>query len=291
MKRAFIPRTFAAHDGVFHADEVTAAALLLLCDLIDEDKIVRTRDESKIAECEYICDVGGHYNPEEKLFDHHQAEYQGEMSSAGMILEYLHDQGHFSESEYHHLKESLVKGVDDDDNGRVSGSLGFCSFSDVIANFAPIRRDGGDDEQDIAFHQALQFTLGHLKRARERLDYIHSCKALVAKSMEENKKWLLLEDNIPWQESFFELGGVEHPALFVVAPIGGQWKLRGVPPSPEDKMSVRQPLPEEWAGLMDEELKAVCGIEGAVFCHKGRFISVWENKEAALKALDIVLKE
>jgi len=54
-------------------------------------------------------------------------------------------------------------------------------------------------------------------------------------------------------------------------------------------MKVRFPLPQEWAGLIDEELKEASGIPGAIFCHKGRFISVWETREDALKALEYVL--
>jgi uncharacterized UPF0160 family protein len=54
-------------------------------------------------------------------------------------------------------------------------------------------------------------------------------------------------------------------------------------------MKVRMPLPKEWAGLLDEDLKKVSGLPGAIFCHKGRFVSVWETKEDALKALNYIL--
>ena len=54
-------------------------------------------------------------------------------------------------------------------------------------------------------------------------------------------------------------------------------------------LKVRVPLPEAWAGLQDEELKKATGIPGAIFCHKGRFISVWETKEDALQALKKIL--
>ena len=118
-----------------------------------------------------------------------------------------------------------------------------------------------------------------------RFEYVQSCKDVVAKAMEGNKKFLLFEKSIPWLESFFDLGGEKHPALFVVMYSNGHWKLRGIPPSLEHRMQVRVPLPEKWAGLRDEELKKVTGINGAIFCHKGRFISVWETKEDALKAL------
>jgi len=73
-------------------------------------------------------------------------------------------------------------------------------------------------------------------------------------------------------------------------PSGKHWKLRGIPPTSDEKMKVRHPLPEDWAGLLDKELQQVSGIPGAIFCHKGRFISVWNTKEDALKALEKTLQ-
>lgn len=58
-----VPRSFGTHDGSFHADEVTACSLLLLFDLIDREKIKRTRDPEELARCDYVCDVGGIYDP------------------------------------------------------------------------------------------------------------------------------------------------------------------------------------------------------------------------------------
>jgi len=89
---------------------------------------------------------------------------------------------------------------------------------------------------------------------------------------------LIFEESIPWMENFFELGGEVHPAQFVIMPSGDHWKLRGIPPSLNERMKVRRPMPEAWAGLRDEELKKVSGVKGAIFCHKGRFISIWETK-------------
>mgnify|MGYP003594929952 CR=1 FL=1 len=73
-------------------------------------------------------------------------------------------------------------------------------------------------------------------------------------------------------------------------PAGNYWKLRGIPPTGEERMKVRVPLPEEWAGLLDQEMKEKTGIDGALFCHKGRFISVWKTKKDAIDALKRVLK-
>ena len=72
-------------------------------------------------------------------------------------------------------------------------------------------------------------------------------------------------------------------------PTGTHWKLRGIPPKSGNRMQLRKPLPSHWAGRLKDELKRITGIEGAIFCHKGRFISVWETKEDALKALRMAL--
>src|SRR3984885_3813338 len=95
-----ILRSLGTHDGAFHADEVTACALLCLFNLIDLDKIVRTRDPNRLSQCEYVCDVGGIYEPADKQFDHHQVHYQGMMSSAGMVLKYLFEGGVLDKGEY-----------------------------------------------------------------------------------------------------------------------------------------------------------------------------------------------
>lgn len=57
-KELIRPRSFGTHDGSFHADEVTACALLLLFDLIDQEEIVRSRNLKELSSCEYVCDVG-----------------------------------------------------------------------------------------------------------------------------------------------------------------------------------------------------------------------------------------
>jgi uncharacterized UPF0160 family protein len=286
-----IPRSVGTHDGTFHADEVTACALLILFDLVDKDKVIRTRDPARLKICEYVCDVGGDYEPLQKLFDHHQFDYQGSFSSAGMILLYLKEEHIITAQEYDFFNHALIHGVDDHDNGKAPLIPGICSFSNVISNFAPIPYEVDEKTQNIAFTEALNFVIGHLKRLWDRYKYNQQCKAVVSKCMEKYSDCLIFDKGIPWQDSFFELGGEQHTALFVIMPSDHHWKLRGIPPNTEDRMSVRMPLPLEWAGLSEAELKKASGIEGSIFCHKGRFISVWETKEDALKALEYVLKK
>jgi uncharacterized UPF0160 family protein len=283
-------RTVGVHDGSFHADEISACALLIHFGLVDREGVVRSRDYGKLSQCEYVCDVGGLYDVDHKKFDHHQAEYRGDLSSAGMILHYLKDQKHIPLALFEHLNHSWILGVDAHDNGRYTVEMGTSTFSHIISNFMPIGYDASSYEIDQGFYEALQFTLNHLARMVERFYYLRSCRAEVEASMKASDEVLRFDQPLPWMDLFFELGGESHPARFVMMPSMTGWKLRGIPPNSKDRMKVRQPLPEKWAGLLDDKLKEVTGIKGAIFCHKGRFISVWETREDAEEALRKILK-
>lgn len=286
-----LPRSLGIHDGTFHADEVTACALLLLFDLIDQEKIVRTRDPERLALCEYVCDVGGIYAPAAKLFDHHQSTYQGDLSSAGMVLHYFKQVGVITPEEFNFFNNTLVLGVDAHDNGRAPQQTGYCTFSHVIANFNPIAYESDVAALESAFQEALSFASGHVRRLYGRYMYNRECGKTVRKVMEKHKVCLFFDQAISWLDSFFALDGKHHPALFVIMPAQGHWKLRGIPPDYERRMQVRLPLPQEWAGLLGNELKRVSGIEGAIFCHKGRFTSVWETQQDAVQALKTILNK
>ncbi len=284
-----IQKSFGTHNGSFHADEVTACSLLLLTKRIDRDKVHRTRDPEVLAKCEYVCDVGGIYDPSVKRFDHHQADYKGTMSSAGMILLYLRDEKSISSNLYEHLNRSLIMGVDAHDNGVAKLEPGITSFSQIVSNFLPVEYDVSDAEMDRAFFVAVDFVLGHLTRLLARIDYMQDCQETVRDKMAPRDDALIFDEALPWMENFFELGGETHPAKFVIMPSGSHWKLRGIPPSMNERMKVRMPLPAEWAGIRDEALQKLSGVKGAIFCHKGLFISIWETKEDAMKALQVVL--
>lgn len=278
------------HDGSFHADEVSACALLINFGLVDLDKVIRTRNPDVLKTCQYVCDVGGVYDPQIKRFDHHQSEYKGDLSSAGMVLLYLKEQNIMPPSLYDHLNHSWIMGVDAHDNGRCTVEIGTSTFSHIIANFMPIQYDACEEELNVCFHKALIFTLEHLRRLIERFSYMRSCRKEVEEAMRASDEVLYFDKLLPWMDLFFELGGQEHPARFVIMPSSSGWKLRGIPPNAKDRMKVRQPMPEKWAGLLDDKLAQVSGIKGAVFCHKGRFISVWKTKEDVELALRKILK-
>ena len=66
----------AVHNGRFHADEVCAIAILSMVE--GPLDVIRTREESDYAECDYRIDVGGRNNPATGDFDHHMAGGAGD---------------------------------------------------------------------------------------------------------------------------------------------------------------------------------------------------------------------
>ena len=68
-------------------------------------------------------------------------------------------------------------------------------------------------------------------------------------------------------------------------PAGKHWKLRGIPPNMEERMKVRHPLPEAWAGLLDAELKAASGIRAPSSATKGALSRCGKQRDDAFKAL------
>ncbi|MFZ4772622.1 MAG: MYG1 family protein [Chlamydiia bacterium] len=272
------------HDGPFHADEIIACAQLVYVGLIQKTEIHRSRDPEVIGRFQFVVDVGGLYDESQFHFDHHQSSYKGELSAAGMVAKFLLNQGFYDEASYQFLKKALVDHVDAFDNGRVSKEvLNTPTFSHVVENFVPILEQATHEEMDKAFFAAFDFAYGHLQRLMERYKYRQRCKEVIRRIMEESQEVLIFADQMPWLENFFELGGVDHPGLYIVMPVPNGWKLRVIPKTYEERMGARKDLPASWGGLIDAEFEKVSGIKGAKFCHKGLFIAIFATKEGAVE--------
>lgn len=73
------------HNGIFHADEIVACAILCLFHFTRSVQILRTRDPNMLLQCDICVDVGGGH------YDHHQAGFHEtrengvKYASAGLI--------------------------------------------------------------------------------------------------------------------------------------------------------------------------------------------------------------
>jgi len=107
--------TLVTHDGIFHADEVFAIALWKKY-ISSDIEIIRTRDD---IDADISIDVGGLYFPKALKFDHHQRDYQGDLSSVGMVAKYIQGQ----DIKIPGKVLDLVKILDDNDTGKKRSDL------------------------------------------------------------------------------------------------------------------------------------------------------------------------
>lgn len=80
-KMEVAPNTIGTHSGTFHCDEVLAVYLLSQHPDFCNHKVLRTRDQSLLDQCDIVVDVGSEFNPDKKRFDHHQITFEETFTS------------------------------------------------------------------------------------------------------------------------------------------------------------------------------------------------------------------
>ena len=274
------------HSGKFHADDVLAWALLLEF-FSPHATLKRTRNEEEIKKANIVFDVGGIFDPSTMRFDHHQSSYQGPLSSAGMVLHWLHEANHISQETFHVLKQSIVDYIDDVDNGRTLPN----PKTPCFAQFVDIMGSGCNslEEFDIAFQKAAQFARNYSHSTQKNILVQEESKERVRlemeKSKEEGRNYIFFDQYVPWKKPYFIFDGEHHPTEFVIFPnLQGRWQVVAIPPK-ELSFAQKKSFPTPWSGLRGQELSTVIGIDGAIFCHKNLFIAVFETLECAMASM------
>lgn len=279
--------TAATHSGPFHADDVLAWALIKVFHAPD-GQLVRTRDPAQIRQAELVFDVGGQYDPKNGRFDHHQASYQGPLSSAGMVLEWLMERGEVELEVGAKLKAEMVDYVDAVDNGRLVPDRGVPCFARVVELYAA----GHDTHEafDAAYHRAVAMAEGAVRGVVSSIEEVRRARSTVVQAMKDaeqaGRNVIFLDGYQKWKPVYYAQGGAQHPTEYIVFPgIEGTWRVIAIAPH-EDSFDQKRPLPESWAGLTGSSLSEVTGVQGSLFCHKNRFIAVFESRDAAVEALE-----
>ncbi len=273
------------HSGGFHADDVLALALLR--EFHDPDtRIVRSRDPDQLGECDLVFDVGGRFDPASGRFDHHQQSYAGALSSAGMVLDWLEQQQKIVPELAARLRAELVDYVDAVDNGKRTPDPGVPCFTSIVGAFVEDVGDGAS--VDERYLEAVRFAQRYVRGIRAGLERALAARETVVRAMATARasgtRVIELPDYMPWKATYFENGGIDHPTDFVLFPAEGRWRIVAIPPEP-GSFATKVPLPESWAGLENDALDAAVGVRGARFCHKNRFLAVFDTRDAALEAL------
>lgn len=285
-------KTIATHNGNFHADDVFSVAALK--SIFPCAELIRTRNLDTISNADIVVDVGGEYDAEKDLFDHHQRGGAGKRengipySSFGLIWKkYGLAVCKENQEVANIIDRELVSAIDAIDCGHVEGIYQGISLSQTISMFNPTWQE--DKSFDACFDEAVAFAGRILARFIASANGGISSKAIVAEAINKaaDPRLIVLEKYTPWKTTVHKLS---KEALFVVYPSEtGAWRIQTVPVelgSFED----RKPLPKAWAGLADEELQAVTGVSDAMFCHNGLFIAGAQSLEGVMTMAEAALQ-
>ncbi len=276
--------SLATHNGPFHADDVLAAALVRV--FLDAGATVhRTRSAEHLEAADVVFDVGGVFDADAGRFDHHQRDYQGNRSSAGMVLDWLEGKGAVAASVALSLRAQLVDYEDAVDTGARASEGGVPCFSMMVGVLVE-RADDADFDRwylravDMAVDIVEAIRMGCERSERDAL----AVRNAMADAVANQRNVLFFDDYLKWKPAYFEASGHEHPTQYVLFPGRGDWRVVTIPVAADSKDDKRK-LPEQWAGLEGEALEKVVGVVGARFCHKNRFIAAFADRESALRAL------
>lgn len=299
------PAYLVTHSGGFHADELFSSVILTR--LFPEASIVRSRAAEWITPGpdRIVYDVGGAYDAEAGIFDHHQRgaplrEDGQPYSSFGLVWKHFGRAylASFDLSDAHaeaihaSFDASFVLPIDLADNGAasLSGPLAGMTLPNLLETLKPVFDDSDPGSETRAFHAALaiarSFAEARIAMSAAKL----RAEAVVLKAIAAAGEGRVLElpMGMPFRPAVVK-AGADH-LWFVVHPRQQDWCLTGIRQSSEG-FAQRADLPAAWAGLTNADLEAASGVAGASFCHNGRFIAAAKTREAALAMAEIAVRE
>lgn len=295
------------HSGGFHADELLSS--VVLTKLNPNAELRRTRDRNWLAPSpeKIIYDVGGDYNEQNQIFDHHQRpgplRDDGQpYSSFGLIwahygrqyLQALEVPKDHVEIIHKAFDTEFVLPIDQLDNGAiepsVAGPLSILTLPSLFDVMKPVFDNTSLTATDDAFLKALS-----IARVFVEASIIDHAAELRAKSIVEGaivkageSQVLELPMGMPYL-SALNASDADH-MLFMIAPRGEDWTINGIKLN-DGTFNQRADLPATWAGLTDQALEEASGVQGAIFCHNARFIAVANSRNAILKMAEIAVRE
>lgn len=267
-----IPARALTHAGVFHADDVFAAALLTM--LRPDIEVIRSNAVPDGFEG-IVFDIGG------GDFDHHWGNLRHRengvpYSSFGLLWE-RYGAELLCEEDARAVDEELVQPIDLTDNTGEPNPITRC-----VQDFNP-QAAASLSDFDEPFREAVTWACGVLGRRVSAYTYSRSGTEYLHTRMEEGDgRTLVLDHVVPWKQEVVGSG-----YSFVVYPsLRGGYNVQGVPISLDDPELVR-PFPEGWRGADADTLARLTGVGSLSFCHPSGFLCAVGSLEDALRVSDL----
>ncbi|WP_108398041.1 MYG1 family protein [Devosia submarina] len=292
------------HSGGFHADELLSTVILQR--LYPQAQIMRSRSPQWItpAADRIIYDVGGAYDANLGIFDHHQrgAPLRPDgrpYSSFGLVWKHFGQEylqlsgipGQHLETTHIAFDTDFVLPIDLTDNGVLSpsGPLADLTLPSLLETLKPVFDDKSPDAESRAFTGALAIARAFVEAAMARYAAKLRAEGLVLQAIEAagDSPILELPFGMPFRPAIVK-AGADH-LLFVVHPRENDWCVTTIRRADEG-FETRADLPASWAGLTNSDLERVTGIAGASFCHNKLFVAAARTREAALSMAELAVK-
>jgi uncharacterized UPF0160 family protein len=295
------------HSGGFHADELLSSVILTR--LYPDATIVRSRAPDWItpASDRIIYDVGGAYDAEAQIFDHHQRgaplrddgqpyssfglvwKHYGRAYLAAMAIPTDH-----IEAIHQSFDSKFVLPIDLMDNGALSpataGPLADLTLPSLLETLKPVFDNKEPGADDLGFQSALSISRMIVEAAIGQRAAKLRAETMVLEAIAATGEGRVLElpMGMPFRPAIIK-AGADH-LLFVIHPRDKDWCITGIRKA-EGSFEQRADLPSAWAGLSNGDLEAACGVGGATFCHNGRFIAAARSRDAILAMADIAVEQ
>lgn len=267
---------FYTHSGLFHADEVTAYAILELAEVCSN--VVRVKSLDNIPTDGIIGDIGREYDHNKLIYDHHQGMiYRGDgyyFATAGLIWKHygaivinrIMPSSSYKDKVWAIVDEMIIKGIDAHDSDasythRANCSMGevnVYTLSNIISSF------NSDDitdheEQLMCFTNAASFIkrlivsevlkFNDNEKSKEDFERLHE---------KYSNEVIILKKQCAWKEIVHE----RYPSvLYIIAPSshpGSPFCLLATPVHPTSRQLKKQIEKPTW-------------FNG--FLHNGKFIA------------------
>lgn len=315
------------HNGLFHADDVFATALLSL--MANHINVTRGGDEDVPKDIDnwIIFDIGGgdldHHTPECKENNGVHPGTNIPYASCGLvwqkyykeILESVDCPYRYMESVYNKLESSLILGIDASDNGYdpVADAITYMpnitdeqktvliteskisyTVSALIKDFNPTWESDRDPYE--AFMDAVSFAKDILLNRLDSIIDALDGRDYILQHIDYSAGHLMILDQFaPWQgvvTSESRSNPKAQDLWYVISPaLRGGWNIQCVLENPAERTSYRHPLPSSWFGLRGEELAKVSGVKDAKFCHPSGFLAGADSEEGALALAASAMKK
>jgi uncharacterized UPF0160 family protein len=310
-------RKIVTHDGVFHADEVMAVAMLKLCIYVEE--VIRTRDEEtiKIAknnEDYIVLDLGGEFEPKLNNYDHHQASFWLKNIKSGILYSTVgliwRDYGyacihaivpnandHHQDIIYGRMYEDIISVIDANDNGDfeardkiLAKNKSVVNIASIVPVFNPAWEDNANTEEhkqkeDKAFEEAVNVCMSIIKKYIEKAYGDLQAEEYVRKQFAKTnvyKEILVLDKFAPWKKALIEENKVlgENGYKFKVVIYPNKTNTQYIAEAVKGPDGTDKFLfPKHLRGQPKESLKALSGCDSIEFVHRTGFLAVFNDKE------------